>query len=263
METKKTSINSEDGIFSLTFSVKMADITDVTTYARFCKESGNANMVSEPESTYGDYNNSAESVLFINKSGDITSPVSGFIPTKKTGYVLSGSRSQLLYLNYYLNTFLGKSKLSSKNGISDKQFTTNLSSIRNLQVLCNPEIEPYCIYLQKVSDRLGTLLDESGMDNQSKSAIIRCFKTIADTIVWEMTMPSAFAKYKVALVEDWIKLVDSVAYKDNFDLQIHLLIKDIFKLNSPILDSINRMKTFGPQIAMSLFEDVITETNLN
>lgn len=262
MNTKKTSKINEDSIFSLTFSVKMANIANVLTYARFCKESGNINVVSEPDSPYGNQNNSENYILFIDKSWDIASNVSGFIPTKKTGYALYGTRSNLLYLNYYLNTFLGKSKLSSKNDITDKdkQFTTNLSLIKNLQVLRNSKIEPYCIYLQQVNNRIDLLLDESRMDIQSKSAIIRCFKTIADSIVFEMILPEAFAKYKVSVVEDWIKLVNSVSSEDNFDMQIHLLIRDIFKINSPILDSINRMKTFGPQIAISLLETAVTET---
>ena len=251
-----------DGIFALTSSVKITDIAVVSTYARFRKEAFGVDTENERPTLHTNQQGEEVTALFINKSLNLNSQVAHFNPSAKTGYVLSGSSNDLLYLNYYLNTFYGKYKLSSGKIAGTKACPINLSSIKSINVLRNNKIEPYCIYMQMVIGSLDTFLDSKGCDNTLRSAIIASFINISDTIIQEMWLPRIFAKYEVSLTEEWIKLVDDVSSENDIDTQIHMLIKNIFNINSPILDSLNRMKTFGPQIISSALKEEIAGIKL-
>lgn len=252
MTVKTSSSFIGDGIFATSYSVKMTDLVDVLTYSRYLNEYVDISIVSEPNTQYGDslFNSQDNefTALFINKSIHLDSPIASYYPSNKTGYAIAGEASDLRYLNFYLNTFVGKYELSSRKPKSDQTGTTTLTSIKNLEIIRNKKIEPYCVYLQNIITKLPVFLDKDGADEQIKLAVTNCFTIIGDSIMMELHMPKVFAEYDLSLIQEWMKLVDSVSTNKDIHFQIRLLIKALFSINSPIMDSINRMKTFSKVI---------------
>lgn len=250
MDSNKTSTSSSfgDDIFSFTYCERMSDIADVLTYARFRREMGDDNTVQEPPVAYGGSVQVKGNALFIEKWINAEIPTTNLAPTGKTGYAILGDSRSLSYLNFYLNTFWAKFKLSGGEISANNNSTTTLASLRNLVVVRNDVIEPSCIYLQSIINRLGGSFDWNGFDDMAKVAIIDCFRTVGDMIMFEMCIPKIFGRYELSLTLNWIKLVDSVRNDGNFDLQIRMLIRHLFNFGNPIREAINRMKVFRSEV---------------
>lgn len=259
MKTSETLSNIGDGIFSLSYKVKMSNLVNVLTYSRYLNEIMGIRTLREPSEPYGDLHNDEANALFINKSISIDHPSAYFSSSDKTAYVAIGDYTVLRYLNFYLNTLWGKYELSSGLTHANKFCNTNLSSIKKIEVILNKEIEPYCIYLQKIKMHLEDFMVDAELDDQMKSAIAGCFETIGNNMILELQVPNLFAQYKISLIEEWINLVDSVSSNNDIFFQIGLIIKAIFNIKSPIMDSLNRMKTFGPMIANTAIKNSITK----
>lgn len=258
MTVKTSSPFIGDGIFATSYSVKMTDLADVLTYSRYLNEYVDTSIVCEPTPLYGsslyDSQDKEFTTLFINKSISLDSPTASYYPSNKTGYAIVGEASDLRYLNFCLNTVVGKYELSSRKPESDQTGTTTLTSIKSLEIIRNREIEPYCVYLQNIITNLPEFLDKDGADEQIKLAVTNCFTIISDSIMMELHIPKVFAEYDLSLIQEWMKLVDSVSSHKDIQSQIRLLIKALFSIKSPIMDSINRMKTFG-KIVIDTFKN--------
>lgn len=265
MRTTKYTSEWIHDIFRHTTWQKMTGDAVVVTFDAFRKKSPllhsdvNMDVVSEPCHGYGGedekFPKSVGNVLYINKNVTIDEPVSSFNHSPKTAYVALGDPNYLWYLDFYLNSFLGKNKMASEDVVEPgKSSTTNLKRLRNLLITRNKDVEPSCVFLQQVYTALENPDIWNNSDPLVKSAVLSCFRDLRDLIVFEMAIPEIFEEYEVRVINHWMELADEVSGTDSFEKKISLLINELFSINSPILDSINRMKTFRPEISAALME---------
>ena len=144
----------------------------------------------------------AEDTLFIKRNISADNAIIALVgKSGKADYVINSDFNTLCYLSFYLNSIWGKVSILPKHKFNEGQGKTNVLLLKNTEVIRNPELEPYCILVERIITFLTVYLKKYGtnVDNHSDT-IKRFFENLRNFIVMELMIPKLFENNGVSVI---------------------------------------------------------------
>lgn len=216
-------------LLALNHTAKIKDFAKVRTYSSFIKQDCGV-----------------DDILFIRKNISADNTIIALVgKSGKSDYIIDSDFNTLCYLSFYLNSIWGKVSILPKQKFNEGQGQTNVSLLKNTEVIRNVEIEPYCILVDRIITFLAVYLKKYGanVDNHSDT-IKRFFENLRNFIVMELMIPKLFENNEVSVIYPWIKEVNSITDPENIGESITQIFTSLFKSGNPLMENMNKMRLF-------------------